>query len=58
MDQTKPYIRIECGKTGNTAAIHLVMPDGASVDVMIRRTKKNSTAFDHFSEKLKDGLNL
>jgi hypothetical protein len=58
MDQTKPYIRIERGASGNTAAIRLVMPDGASVHVGITRTDKNATAFDHFCEKLKDGLNL
>jgi hypothetical protein len=58
MDRTKPSIWIERVAGNALAAIHLVMPDGASVDVRIDRTDKNATAFDHFSEKLKDGLNL
>jgi hypothetical protein len=57
MDKTKPYILIERGK-GNTAAIHLVIPDGKSVDVAITRTEENAATFDHFVEKLKDGVNV
>jgi hypothetical protein len=40
MDTTKPYMRIERGKTGETAAIRLVMPGGSSVDVVITRNEK------------------
>jgi hypothetical protein len=57
MDKTKPYIQIERG-AGDTSAIHLVMPDGARVDVAITRTERNAAAFDYFSEKLKNGVNL
>jgi hypothetical protein len=34
------------------------MPDGSSVDVEIKRTEKNAAAFDYFSDKLKDGVNV
>jgi hypothetical protein len=57
IDRTKPYIIIERG-TGDTAAIHLVMPNGSSVAVAIKRTEKNAAAFDYFSDKLKNGANL
>jgi hypothetical protein len=58
MDTTRPYMRIERGKTGKTAAIRLVMPDGSSVDVAITRNEKNAAAFDYFSDKLQNGVNL
>jgi hypothetical protein len=57
MDRSKPYIYIERG-AGDTGAIHLVMPDDSRIDVAITRTEKNATAFDYFSDKLKDGMNL
>jgi hypothetical protein len=57
MDRMKPYIYIERG-AGDTGAIRLIMPDGSRVDVAITRTEKNAAAFDYFSDKLKDGMNL
>ena len=58
MDETKPYIRIERGLSRSTSAIRLVMPSGSHVGVVIDRTEQNAEAFDYFSEKLRDGMNV
>ena len=60
MDETKPYIRIERGASGNWSVIRLVMPSGSHVHigVVIQRTNANGEAFDYFSEKLRDGINV
>jgi hypothetical protein len=34
------------------------MPDGTRVGVVITRTEENKAAFDYFSDKLKDGVNI
>ena len=54
MDETKPYIWIEPTRPpadssrefGDTAAIHLVVPNVSRVDVPMTRTERNAVAFD------------
>ena len=56
MDETKPYIWIEPTRPpadssrefGDTAAIHLVVPNVSRVDVPMTRTERNAVAFDYF----------
>ena len=65
MDETKPYIWIEPTRPpadssrefGDTAAIHLVVPNVSRVDVAMTRTERNAVAFDYFCKKFKDGIN-
>ena len=42
---------------GDTAAIHLVVPNVSRVDVAMTRTERNAVAFDYFCKKFKDGIN-
>jgi hypothetical protein len=58
VDRTKPYISFERAASGIVGAIHLVMPDGKRLDVKVDRKEDNAAAFDYFSDKLKDGVNL
>jgi hypothetical protein len=58
MDKTKPHIIFERGASGDTGAIHLVMPDGTRLGVVVKRTEENAAAFDYFSDKLRNGVNL
>ena len=54
VDETKPHIWIEPTRPpanssrefGDTAAIHLVVPNVSRVDVLITRTETNAVAFD------------
>jgi hypothetical protein len=56
VDETKPYIWIEPTRPpadssrefGDTAAIHLVVPNVSRVDVAMTRTERNAVAFDYF----------
>jgi hypothetical protein len=43
---------------GDTAAIHLVVPNVSRVDVPMTRTERNAVAFDYFCKKFKDGINV
>ena len=43
---------------GDSAAIHLVVPNVSRVDVLITRTERNAVAFDYFCKKFKDGINV
>jgi hypothetical protein len=66
VDETKPYIWIEPTRPpadssrefGDTAAIHLVVPNVSRVDVPMTRTERNAVAFDYFCKKFKDGINV
>jgi hypothetical protein len=66
VDETKPYIWIEPTRPpadssrefGDTAAIHLVVPNVSRVDVAMTRTERNAVAFDYFCKKFKDGINV
>ena len=58
MDPTKPHIIFERGASGIVGAIHLVMPDGKRLSVKVDRLEDNAAAFDYFSDKLKNGVNL
>src|SRR5262249_39153000 len=64
VDETKPYIWIEPTRPpadssrefGDTAAIHLVVPNVSRVDVPMTRTERNAVAFDYFCKNFKDGI--
>jgi hypothetical protein len=43
---------------GDTAAIHLVVPNVSRVDVAMTRTERNAVAFDYFCKKFKGGINV
>jgi len=58
MHRTKPHIIFERAASGDRGAIHLVMPDGKEVGVVVERTEENKAAFDYFSDKLRNGVNL
>jgi hypothetical protein len=57
VDSKKPYIQVERA-AGNTAVIHVVMPDGSRLGVFIERTDDNGPAFDYLAQQLKGGLNI
>ena len=56
LDPAKPQIYIE--RARDIHVLHLVLGEGRSVDVILRRTLENAAVMDYFFEKLKHGQNL
>ncbi len=58
MDRTRAPPADSSREFGDTAAIHLVVPNVSRVDVLMTRTERNAVAFDYFCRKFKDGINV
>jgi hypothetical protein len=58
MDRTHAPPADSSREFGDTAAIHLVVPNVSRVDVPMTRTERNAVAFDYFCKKFKDDINV